>query len=364
LAQAEAEYKDFILFYPQMEEAAESQWKVCDIHFKQMEKVDRDSAQAQRTEDECRALVTQFPNSKYLPQANQMLRDAQEVLAQKEFLTGAFYHTKGSYPAAANRLGFVVQQYPLFSASDEALWQAADSFMKMGDRFENEAADNYTKIVRDYPMSKHADAAREKLEAMKRPVPAADPKAVAHMKFELENRKKPSKVTEALDLIRRNPDVHMAAKEGVPAMTAMRPPTPVSVPQLPGTTISPTGTVTGTGTGSDVTATVSENSTTLDKGQDARQSLSGSTAAPGAATVAPAGAEAKPGEAAAKPAGQDVPNQPLPTNHVAPKKTKKQLKAEEEYRKKQVAAMQKAQADAGAKKATDDAAAKKQQPNQ
>src|SRR5271170_7559474 len=87
LAQAEAEYKDFILFYPQMEEAAESQWKVCDIHFKQMEKVDRDSAQAQRTEDECRALVNQFPNSKYLPQANQMLRDAQEVLAQKEFLT-------------------------------------------------------------------------------------------------------------------------------------------------------------------------------------------------------------------------------------------------------------------------------------
>src|ERR1700680_1411099 len=73
LAQAEAEYKDFILFYPNMEEAAESQSKVCDIHYKQMEKADRDSAQAQRAEDECRALVNQFPNSKYLPQANQML---------------------------------------------------------------------------------------------------------------------------------------------------------------------------------------------------------------------------------------------------------------------------------------------------
>src|SRR5215470_1516793 len=34
LAQAEAEYKDFILFYPQMEEAAEAQNKVCDIHFR------------------------------------------------------------------------------------------------------------------------------------------------------------------------------------------------------------------------------------------------------------------------------------------------------------------------------------------
>jgi outer membrane protein assembly factor BamD len=42
LAQAEAEYKDFILFYPTMEEAAESQKKICDIHYKQMDKADRD----------------------------------------------------------------------------------------------------------------------------------------------------------------------------------------------------------------------------------------------------------------------------------------------------------------------------------
>src|SRR5580658_2835312 len=32
LAQAEAEYKDFILFYPTMEEAAESQEKICKMH--------------------------------------------------------------------------------------------------------------------------------------------------------------------------------------------------------------------------------------------------------------------------------------------------------------------------------------------
>jgi len=36
LAQAEAEYKDFILFYPTLEEAAEAQEKVCMIHVKQM----------------------------------------------------------------------------------------------------------------------------------------------------------------------------------------------------------------------------------------------------------------------------------------------------------------------------------------
>src|SRR5437588_437617 len=101
LAQAEAEYKDFILFYPNMQEAAESQFKVCNIHYKQMEKADRDSAQAQRAEDECRQVMIQFPNSgKFVTQAQQMLRETQEVLADKEFRTGDFYHHRGSFPAA------------------------------------------------------------------------------------------------------------------------------------------------------------------------------------------------------------------------------------------------------------------------
>src|ERR1700730_5845057 len=51
-AQAEAEYKDFILFYPTMAEAGESQEKICMIHYKQMEKADRDAVQALRAEDE------------------------------------------------------------------------------------------------------------------------------------------------------------------------------------------------------------------------------------------------------------------------------------------------------------------------
>src|SRR5215510_5795015 len=85
LAQAEAEYKDFILFYPNMEESAEAQQKVCDIHYKQMEKADRDPKHASRAEDECRLLITQFPNSKFAPEAQQRLREIQEVLAQHEY---------------------------------------------------------------------------------------------------------------------------------------------------------------------------------------------------------------------------------------------------------------------------------------
>src|SRR5882672_9540670 len=56
-AQAEAEYKDFILFYPNMEESAEAQEKICKMQYNQMEKADRDPVHALRAEEECKQLV-------------------------------------------------------------------------------------------------------------------------------------------------------------------------------------------------------------------------------------------------------------------------------------------------------------------
>ena len=327
MAQAEAEYKDFILFYPNMEEAAESQWKVCQIHYKQMEKVDRDSAQAVRAEDECKDLVVKFPNSKYLPQAQQMLRNVQEVLAQKEFLTGAFYHSKGAFPAAANRLNFVADQYPMYSGASESLWQAADSFARMGDRFESQAAEDYSRIVKDYPLSDHVDEAKEKLIAMKRPVPAADPAAVARMKYEQENFRKNSMLHNGMSIFRRGPETNTAAKTGTPAMQALRPPTPVSVPA-----VAPTGLggASGGATASDVTAGVQTNTSEIDSKPDARQN-------PG---VGAAGAAVQPGtgapgtESSSQQAAQQASQQALPTNRPAiagkpKKKSKKQIKQEQ-----------------------------------
>src|ERR1039458_6142353 len=66
--QAEAKHKDFELFYPNMEEAAEAQERVCDIHYKQRDKAERDPLHAVRAEEECRQLLLQYPNSKFAPE--------------------------------------------------------------------------------------------------------------------------------------------------------------------------------------------------------------------------------------------------------------------------------------------------------
>ena len=152
MAQAEAEYKDFILFYPTMEEAAESQEKICKIHYEQMDKADRDPNNALRAEQECRQLITQFPNSKYVPEAQQRLREIQEVLAEAEFVAGAFYHKRGSNAAAANRFDGLVFNIRCTAAPTRRCGKKpipTGAWVPASGQREGEAC---TKLVREYPL--------------------------------------------------------------------------------------------------------------------------------------------------------------------------------------------------------------------
>src|ERR1700691_1038297 len=85
LAQAEAEYKDFITFFPNAPEAAEAQMKVGDIYYMQMEKPDRDPKNANQAEQEYRTMIQQFPDSTFVPRAKQRLREVQEVMAERQY---------------------------------------------------------------------------------------------------------------------------------------------------------------------------------------------------------------------------------------------------------------------------------------
>ena len=97
LAQAETEFRDFITFFPNMPEAAEAQLKIADIHYRQMEKPDRDYMHARRAEDEYRQLLLQYPDSKLADTARLRLLEVQEVLAEREFRIARFYFLRQSY---------------------------------------------------------------------------------------------------------------------------------------------------------------------------------------------------------------------------------------------------------------------------
>ena len=102
-----------------------------------------------------------------------------------------FYFKRGDNSAAANRLSHVVDQYPLYSKADLALWQMGESYGRLGNRFRKQEGDAYARIVRDYPLSDYADDATRKLKELEMPVPEADKAAVARMQYEKDHRVKP-----------------------------------------------------------------------------------------------------------------------------------------------------------------------------
>ena len=230
MAQAEAEYKDFQLFYPQMEESAQAQKRICDIHYKQMDKSDRDIIQTLRAETECKDLITQYPNSKFVPEATQELREVQESLAAHEFVAGDYYHSRQMNPAAANRLNALVDQYPLYSGAGLALYEAGDSYSKMGPRFRKNAGEMFSRILRDYPTSPQAKLATKRLEDMELPVPARTQAALERAKWEQENAKKVGMVGRTMSLVKGGPDLSHAARSGAPTMTDPKKTIPYSIP--------------------------------------------------------------------------------------------------------------------------------------
>jgi len=330
LAQAEAEYKDFILFYPTMEEAAESQQKICMIHYKQMEKSDRDANQAFRAEDECRALITTFPNSTFVPETQQLLRNIQESLAERDYLVGAFYIKRGDNSAATSRLSHLVEQYPLYSKADEALWELGQAYERLdgkgSNRFRKNAGDAYARIVKDYPLSGYADDAKKKLKEMELPIPEADQVALNRMKWEQENRQKAGIISRSTGFLRRGPDVSDAARSGTPAMTNVRPPVPPSVPQ----------TAAGGATSFDVTNTLVNGPSALDTNPDARANPPGSTGAAKTDAAAPAGTTPAAGTPAAAADGAKAQTTAASTNDPKDKKKKKEKKPKQQQQQQAV----------------------------
>lgn len=332
LAQAEAEYKDFILFYPAMEEAAESQKRICDIHIAQMEKADRDPNNALRAEYECKQLLTQWPNSKFVPETEQKLRNIQEALGEAEFRVGDFYHKKGSNSAAANRLDGAVDQYPLYSRADQALWEAADSYRKMGKPAREREGEALAKIVRDYPLSPYVAGAKKRLTELEMPIPEADPRAIAHMKYEKENRTKESLLSRDTQFLKRGPDTSSAAKSGMPTMSNPKQSIPLSVP-LPATATTAAAKPT-TGVNDVTIAPVSGSNNALDTKPDARATLNSSTNSGAGSNGGAAKAdEAKPGTAAATTAN-------AAQNTAATSKSKKKKKDKKTTKTTQTTASQ------------------------
>ncbi len=236
LTQAEAEYEDFITFFPNAPEAAEAKMKVADIYYQQMNKPDRDYTNAQMAEKEYREMINMFPDSTLVPRAKQKLRDVQEVLAEREAEIGLYYDGREDYVAAIARLQTVADTYPLYSRSDQVLLGIGDAYAgeahnvmiapgvpgavreRMQIMYQDKAAAAYSRVITRYPMAPHVEDARDRLVAMNRPVPEPTPEAVAENDAEVRSQQPLHFTDKVFDIIKHGPIMVAATHVGDPTL--------------------------------------------------------------------------------------------------------------------------------------------------
>ena len=215
--QAIAGYKDFIVFFPFLPEAAYAQMQVAMANYNEMAKADRDNTHAKAAEEEFQTFLQKYPKDPLAPEAEQRLREVQEVLAEGQFRIAYYYYLKGDRRAAAGRLIPLTRRYPLYSKSDTALWMLGDIFEKSERK--DVASNYYAQIVRNYPLSAKVPDAKGKLKQFGVPIPQPDGKAVEWMTAEQNTpRPKENVLHKPLDVFHSGPDVHTAAAHGLPNM--------------------------------------------------------------------------------------------------------------------------------------------------
>ena len=285
LKQSIIEYKDFITFFPFLDEAAYAQLQIGMAHYRQMEKPDRDHSEAVQAEAELQTFLDKYPDSPLLPQAQQRLRETQEVLAEGNFLIARFYVLRGANKAAGARLLELTSRYPLYSQADQANYMLAQIYEKT--ERNDFASQYYVKIVKEYPLSPLVPQATERLTKLGTPVPQPDPVALARMQTDEADRNRPGMLRRSLGIIKRSPDVSLAAHTGEPTMT------PASESGDETLAVGPTATVGGGGSLGGTNATIetvtpgsaSPSTPTADGSSDTPATATDATATPAAATT-------------------------------------------------------------------------------
>lgn len=172
--QAEVEYREWLQFFPKHELADDVVMKLAEIHMRQVQAPDRDTTHAKLAEKQLLKLMQDFPNTELRERAESQLWEVREILGMHELKVARFYlKQRQAYKAAASRSKEILDKYPGFSRSDEALFMLGVSMFEQEDT--EEAVSYFQRLVKYYPESEYHEDAVAYLKRLDAEVPEAAP---------------------------------------------------------------------------------------------------------------------------------------------------------------------------------------------
>ncbi len=172
---AENQYKNFIIFYPGHPKGPDAQMKIISLNYKMMRSPDRDQQYSHRTLQEIKKLLRDYPDSDYVPIAQQIRRDVEETLARSNLLVGQFYDERDNPLGAKSRYEEIADEYKAYSSMDDVYFRLANLWEKSASKEKaDHAASYYAKIASGFPFSKYFEESKARLKLLGKPVPPVD----------------------------------------------------------------------------------------------------------------------------------------------------------------------------------------------
>jgi outer membrane protein assembly factor BamD len=177
------EFREFLTFYPTHPRADYAQLQLARSYVSQMLAPERDQQATKDAIKEIEIFLQRFPNSKLLPEARKMERDAKDRLSEANYRVGYFYYRLKWYTGAVDRFKEILTMDPQYTHRDALYFYLAESLYLQGKQIVEptesqaklaEALPYYERLVKEFEQSEHLAAAQKRIAELKNPTGLSD----------------------------------------------------------------------------------------------------------------------------------------------------------------------------------------------
>ena len=165
------EFREFLTFYPTHPRADYAQLQLARTFTEQMLAPERDQSATKDAIKETEIFLQRFPNSKLLPEAQKLHREAKDRLSEANYKVGYYYFRVKWYPGAIERFKEVLQTDPNYTNRDAVYYHLAESLYRSslgGDAAKKaEALPYYERLVKEFEKSDYLAAAQKRIVELK-----------------------------------------------------------------------------------------------------------------------------------------------------------------------------------------------------
>jgi outer membrane protein assembly factor BamD len=168
------EFREFLTFYPTHPRADYAQLQLARAYTNQMLAPERDQAATKDAIKEIEIFLQRFPNSKLMPDARKMEREAKDRLSEANYRVGFYYYRVRWYPGAIDRFKDLLATDPAYSGRDavyfhlaESLYRSAEAELK--DDKKAEALPYYERLLKEFEKSEYLPLAQKRVAELKTP---------------------------------------------------------------------------------------------------------------------------------------------------------------------------------------------------